>query len=656
MQTWCRLGWCGRALKATIEGERLVELASDSTSPLGKGEVCQVCQGSLGARTDPRRLLTPKVRSEGFFKDCSWDEALKEIAGKLKKIRKQSGPEAIGLYLGASMATDTKGAARALGMALGLGTPNFFSALSTEGGPWLYATEAVIGRPMPLLGDVGRAHCVVLLGANQEAEGFGPLQVGPELLADLAHSRKTKSTKVIAVDPRKTPIAAKADTHIPILPGTELFFMLGLIRAVLDNNWQDEQYVRDYTSGLEELKAAITPWTLARCAKICGVGESDLQGTALRFSRAAMGVCLKSKQSLNSQHGTLTAWAVLVFHALTANLLRPGGLYENKSLIDIKAFSEKLLYSKAPKTRVCKLPLVLAQAPGALLTGSIRTPGEGQLRALIVVGGDPALELPGGAVLKEALQSLDLLVVLDVQAGKTGELAHYQLPMTHPWERAEARVLDNALLGFQHLAKTPALVPAPGEARAADEVLGELFFKLGPGLKRGAFGISLRLLGAKLGYGNLKRWEESLAAFPETPWTGAEVDRAVWRPGFGRFNLVPAELLAGLQRLQEPVGGLRLLLSGARDAALSRFDRGRHDPGVTLHPSLGFAEGARVRIRTQAGSVEAKVTLDAGLRPETVDLPAGYAVDALSLIPVELLDPFTGTPALNGLSCTVEAV
>ena len=118
---------------------------------------------------------------------------------------------------------------------------------------------------------------------------------------------------------------------------------------------------------------------------------------------------------------------------------------------------------------------------------------------------------------------------------------------------------------------------------------------------------------------------------------------------------------AALSRLAAPTAppglGRWLLTSGVRDGALRAFDRpAAIDPGVTLHSAAGFAEGARVRVRTASGAVEATVHLDDTLREDVVDLPAGHVVDAMALVPTDRLDPFTGTPAANGLPCVVERI
>lgn len=660
-------------LAVTVEGERIVHIEPDPENIMGRHGTCGLCVASAGASTDPRRLTRPRKRNGSQWEEISWSQAISEISAKLKDLRKQHGPSAIGLYAGHPVGTNSRGLLRTLAFTLGVDTPHLYSPLSTTGGPWLYATELVVGYAAPLQGDVGRAHYVVLLGANQDAQGWGPFQAGRSHAADLAFSRKTKGTKVVTVDSRKTPVAAAADLHLSIRPGTELFFVLGMIQAIIKNNWSDAQYVRDYCTPVEPLIEALAPWPLERCAEICGLGPADIQAVALKFSRAAMAVVHRSPQALNSRHGTLTAWALLVAHALTANLLRPGGIYENAGVIDSRPVAQALPTARAPRTRTGNYPLVLLQAPGAVLADEILSGGEGQLRALISLHGDPARDLPGGAKLKQALDSLELLVAVDVADNETTKHAHYVLPSTHAWEREDVHLHDTGILPYHAMQWTAALATPPGEAKNEADILADIFRKLGPTLRHGAFGTHLKVIGAAAALTDAAWWEDKLLAQADGPsyqtlrdaphgWNKGDVDRSPWRPSHpdGRLHLLPDEIRDALARLDVPAPTasfpLRLLSGAARDMAHRAFDRPQPvDPGVTLHPRHGFTEGQRVRVVTAVGAVETTAHVDPTLHPDAVDLPAGYVADVMALLPTDQLDPLTGTPDANGLLCRVEA-
>lgn len=664
--TGCRLGACFTRLSAATKHGEILKIDSDSGSTEGRHGVCQVCPESVGASRDPRRLLQPQKRGSRGWEVISWEQALDEIASRLKAIRRARGAESLGIYTGIPAMVSTRTLVRSVATGVAWGTPHVFGPLSHGGAPWLRAAELVLGHPVALQGDLGRAHHVVLLGANQEAQGWGPLQGGRSHAADLAFSRKTKGTKVVTVDPRRTPEAARADVHLSILPGTELFFVLGLIRSVLDQGWSDAQYLRDYCTPIEPLEAALAPWTLERCAEACGLSAGEIQAVALKFSRAAMAVTHRSPQALGNEHGTLTAWAILVLHAVTANLMRPGGLYHPAPILDPQTVLSAIPTEDAP--RLGELPLIGMFAPGALLTERIRSAALG---ALLVVQGDPARENPGGASLKQALESLDLLVVLDVAHHETSRLAHYVLPATHPWERTELNLHLGALLPSRGLYADPALVPPPGEARDPEQVLRELFRKVGAGFGRGAHGVGTRALAAAAASMDLASLEDLALSHAGTSreelmtashgWGVADMDRSTWKVSHadGRVQLLPPVIAAALAALEVPSPPpgfpLRLLGSAARDSAFCSFDRPKLDPGVTVHPSLGFAEGQELRVVTPDGWVTARAHLDPTLRPEAVDLPLGYAADVMALLSPSRLDPLCGTPALNGAWCRVEA-
>lgn len=668
--TWCRLSECAASLVAEVDGERLLSIRPDPDGPMGSAAPCGLCTRVPDLHTG--RIRRPRRRVGDTWEETSWEVATREIGARLKAIRKQSGVRALATLAGSPVAFSSGAAIRTLAWSLATGSPNLYSPLAGLGGGWLRAVELVLGHAVPLQSDVGRAHYVLLLGANQEAQGWGPLQGGRGLGADLAHARKSRGAKLVAADPRRTPLAAGADLHLPIRPGTELWLLLGMISAILENDWTDRQYVEDYCSGREALRDALAPWTLERCAAVCGVGAEAIGGVALKFSRAAMAVAHRSPQAMNTAHSTLTGWALLVLHALTANLLRPGGIYENRGLFDLHSLAAAFGTDGAPRTRVGDFPLLLLQAPSTILPDEITLPGDDGVRALLSLHADPARELPGGPRARAALEALDLLVAVDTFETETTRLAHWVLPGTHPWERADQHFLGSATLPVHLAQETPALVPPTGEARDVEQILADLFGAVGPSF-RSPFGPHTRLRAGRLVRGDLAAWigdhlghrgvpprAEVRAA--EHGWFGGEVDRATWRveTASGRIELLPAAIRPLLQGLapERPGPGFDhwLLTGAARDPALRAADRPAPlDPGVGLHPSTGFAEGARVRIRTHAGVVEATVHLDPELRPDCVDLPAGYAVDVAALIPTDRLDPLVGSAAWNGLPCRVEA-
>lgn len=671
--TYCRLceGYCG--LVAQTDGSHLLSLAADPSDPVSEGYICDTAKRSVDALRRPDRVTRPMKRENGRLVPSTWDEAIKDIGARLGAVRSQSGPRAVGLSLGEPVQRSSRVLVRSLAFALGMGTPNVFSSLASGAGPRLFVTELMLGHPAPLLSDLGRAHFVVLMGQNPRETSWGPGTLGMAHEPWLQFSRKTKGTKVVVADPRKSEFAASMDQHLPIRPGTEPFLALGMLAATVKGDWRDKQYVDDYTRHYEKLGDLLAPWPVDRCADICGVSAAALSGVALKFGRAAMAVLHAGPSSFQNSNGVVGAWAWLALHTLTANTLRPGGLYDHAGFIDPHSVLKTLALAEAPRTRVHGHPLLMLQAPETSLVDEVLTPGEGQVRALITVSSNPAGSLPGSARVKQALGALDLLVCLAREQDETTAQAHWVLPIPHPWERADLGLHDNNQLPVHGLLQTPAVTAAPGDVRLEEDILKDIFAATHPGLRGTAWGTHLALFGSWLARADLESWENRLLGYvaEDAPARLAEpthrihvgdTDRSLWRVTTrdGRIDLLPDAIGELMARLEAPVRSpdrpFILRTSAALDRAPDRAHRATDaDPGLSVHPDSGFASGSKVRVVTRFGEALATVHLDPTLRPDTADLPGGYAADAMALLPSEPADALAGAPVRDGLDCAIRS-
>jgi anaerobic selenocysteine-containing dehydrogenase len=669
-RTFCRLceGACG--LVADVDGGALRALAPDTQDPVSGGFICDVATRSVGALAAPGRITQPLHRSGGRLVPVSWDEAIRGVADALKKARAQGEARSIGLYLGEALQRSDRGLVRSLATAAALGTPSVFSELSEGAGPRLLAAERALGHAVPLLPDIGRAHYVLALGGEQEGSGWGPLIRGRAHGDWLAHSRRTKGTKLVVAGPRATDFAREATQHLAIRPGSEPFLLLGMLVAVVKGGWHDPQFVRDYTRGWDALVDALAPWSVERCAARCGVDAAAISGVALKFSRAAMAVAVPDGSTFSNSHAGLTAWAWMTLHTVTANTLRPGGLYDHEGVFDLHHALAMLRSERAPRTRTGGHPLVLMQAPAAALVDEVLVPGEGQVTALLCVRGDPAGRLPGAARVEEALRALGTLVCLSTHHDDTTAMADWVLPVLHPWEREDLETVGAALLPRDAARYTPAVAAPAGEARHEADILAELAASVGAA--RGAWGWHLGLAGRQIVKADLSAWERNLAGWlSDSEWEGIEAaggldqgesDRSLWRISHedGLIELFPEGTLPLLQAagVDDAAADLpmRLRTSAARSEAPDAAHGDGADAGIGLHPDAGLVDGARVRVRTRHGSVEGVVHLDDRLRADTVDIPREASVRATLLLSADRLDALTGTAERDGLACAVEPV
>ena len=667
--TFCRLCDSRCGLKAEVANDRIVGLHPDSDDPVGAGFICDVATQSIDAIADATRVTEPMKRVGGHLTPVGWDQAIDEIGAELRRIRGASGPNAIGLYLGAGVQRSTRNLVRSLAFGVGAGTRNIFSELCLGAGPRLWIAEQMIGHPAPLLADVSRANYVLLLSGEQRDLGWGPVEAGMGHEGWIQHSRRTKKTKVIVADPRTTELSGTMDGHLPILPGSEPYLMLGMLHAIVTGGWVDTQFIRDYTSGYEHLKTAIAPWTVDRCAALCGIEADKLSGVALKFSRSAMSVIQPAAHSFNNQAGALGAWAWMAIHAVTANLLRPGGLYENCGAIDLFPVLSQMPTERAPTTQITGHPLMLMQAPATAMPDEIRG---GEVRALVSVGGNPVGRLPQPKRTTEALTQLELFIHIGTIEDESAREADWVLPAAHPWEQASLCLHDNITLPHKGTMWSAPLVSPRGDARPEEAILAQLFDALRPGLRKSAWGTHIGLLGRHLATTDLAQWENraidwaddlDLETLPEGTRRVVigDSDRSTWRPSTSdeRINLAPEAICRRLSRHEPtPASGMVIRTGQARDRAPDSAHRETTSEVVIarVHPESGVSEGARAEVQTRHGAITVSVSHDDALRPGVIDLPFIEGSAALGLLDADALDPWTGSPTMDGLVATLDAL
>lgn len=660
-----------------------VTLAGDPDNPSSLGHFCAAGAADFAATASPRRVTRPQKRVGDAWVEVSWDEAIREIGAKLKEIRSRHGARAVGVHAGGSLAASSRGLVRTAAFAVSLGTPNVFTSWAQTLSPWWLATERVLGRPTALQSDVGRAHYAVLLGGNHETGSWGPLQAGPMHGARLESMRKAKKARLVVADPRRTPSAEGADVHLPIRPGTDAQLLLGLLGAAFQGDWKDAQYVRDYTVGVDALRDAVGDWDAERAAAACGVDRGALGGVALKFARAAMGTVHPGRGTFASADGSAAAFALLALHGVTANLLRPGGLYASPGLVDLSPLLGGVPSANAPRSRVGGRPLVLLQLPAAALAEEARVDGDGRLRALFAIEADP-LGVVTGEEGARSLDGLELFVVLGQSAGRSASRAQWILPTPAAWERDDDTLHLTSIVPYRWAQRTSPVVAPPPDARPVEDVLADIARASGRHLRGGAYGAALAMLGHTLVSADLEPWRrrawdllgevdaDAVDAASGGLWRG-EVDHAPFEPAHadGRLHFDDPELLAALRAVRAPEAREDRLFLGSRTRAPGEPFAGwdRDDEAVVeVHPAAaaryGVSDASRVIVRGPGGEIEARLVLDATLREDAAIVPGawGPAVDRggaapspLRLVKPDAVDPLTGAPAIAGTPVSLQA-
>ena len=448
--TFCRIceALCG--LEVDVADGRVVAARPDRAHVATAGFACPKGLEQHRMYGSPDRLEHPLKRSDdGALAPTTWDEALAGIGAKVARLRAEHGPDSVAMYVGTAAGFSVLHPIFAQGFMTGLGSKSMYASATQDCANKFAVANEVYGfpftQPFP---DVERTQHLIIVGANPVVSKWSFLQV-PNPSKHLGAIR-SRGGRVVVVDPRRTETAKLASEHLFIRPGTDVFFYLAFLHEVLRRGAVATERVRAHMRGLEDVAALASRWSPERCAEATGIAPDDLR-RLVSDHLAADGAALYCSTGVNmGGHGSLAFWIQEVINAVTGNLDRRGGTLVGHGIIDFPRFGKANgVLTRADRSRVGDFISVNDAFPGGVLADEILTEGPGQVRALFVTGGNPLLTMANSGRLKEALSRLELLVVLDILPTETAHLAHYVLPCTSPYQRADLPFIFPLMLGLQ---------------------------------------------------------------------------------------------------------------------------------------------------------------------------------------------------------------
>ncbi|WP_410576376.1 molybdopterin-dependent oxidoreductase [Amycolatopsis sp. lyj-108] len=697
---------CG--LEVTIDEKSLVtRVQGDREDVFSQGYICPK-GASLGAlHHDPDRLTAPLVKRDGEFVEVTWDEAFAEIDRRLRPIIDEYGKNAVAVYSGNPTVHNAALVLYGRVFFKALGTKNFYTATTVDQMPKHFSSGYLFGDPQAIpVADLDRTGHLLILGANPLVSN-GSLMTAADTRGRLRGIQK-RGGKIVVLDPRRTRTAQLADEHHAIRPGTDALFLFALVNVLFAENRVDPG---EHVNGVDEVRVLAEPFTPEAVAPATGLDAAEIRRIALELADAERAAVYGRMGTTTQSFGTIASWLVDVVNTLTGNLDREGGvMFPLPALWRPRRSSP--FTSGRWTSRVRGYPEVLGELPVATLADEIETPGEGRVRALVTISGNPALSTPNSARLTEALRQLDFMVSLDVYLNETTRHADVILPGPSPLERPHYDVALYALAvrNVANWTPQPLETDLPQEwvtlLRMAGIAAGQ-----GPDVDVAAFdtmvagetarrtGVDLSLAEGRTGparmidlmlrggpYG-LKLAD--LEAAPHGIDLGALKPRLpeVLTTASGKVELAPDAITKDVPRLRAelektPDGGL--LLIGRRHLSsnnswmhnLTPLVRGGNRCTVQVHPDdasrLGLTDGGLASVTSRAGKLEAPVEVTADVRPGVVSMPHGWGHDVdgtrtrvaaahagvnSNLVADEtLLDVPSGTAVLNGIPVEVAPV
>ncbi|MCX4779730.1 molybdopterin oxidoreductase family protein [Streptomyces sp. NBC_01264] len=678
---------CGTVLGG---GAGRTTVRPDGEFPVNQGGLCQkgwTAPALLGA---PDRLTSPLVRgADGRLAPSTWEAALDTIAARLRDIRDEHGPDAVGVFGGGGLTNEKayqlgKFARVALGTSQIDYNGRFCMSSAAAAGTTAFGLDR--GLPFPVT-DLGGAEVILLAGAN-------PAETMPPLMRHLNKAR------LIVIDPRRTPTAEAAALHLQPAPGTDLALALGLLHLAVVGGHADQPFLDKRTTGFDAAWRRAAAWWPERVERVTGVPVAEQREAVRMLATAERAYVLTGRGAEQHSKGTDTVSAFINlaltlglpgregsgYGCLTGQGNGQGGREHGQKADQLPGY--RMLTDPAARAHVAAVWGVDPEAlpgPGRSAYELLDALGtDGGPRALLVFGSNPAVSAPHAARIGDRLASLDLLVVADFVPSETALLADVVLPVTQ-WAEEEGTMTN---LEGRILRRRRMLAP-PGEARSDLEVLHGLAVRLGrpaaqfpteprevfEELRRASRGGRADYSG--ISYERLDAGEALYWPCPQVPGgpggdgPGGDgpggADRAP-HPGTPRLFLDAFAHPDGLARFAEvehrdsaetPDADFPLYAttgrvlaqyqSGAQTRRIPELMAAAPEMFVEVHPDTagrhGLVEGAAARVSSARGSTLARVRLVGTLRTDTVFLPFHFAgAGRANLITSPALDPRSKMP------------
>jgi len=702
--TGTRLGVCNLCeaicgLKLTLEDGVVTNIRGNEDDPLSRGHICPKGVALADVYNDPDRLRRP-IRRTGkgagaVWTEIGWDEALDTVAeGFAAAINKDKN--ALGIYLGNPNAHSLGALTHAIEMIKTFKTKNKFSASSVDQIPHMYVGMLQFGHQLLLpVPDIDRTQYLLVFGANPMASN-GSLWTVPDF-PNRVRELKARGGQMVVFDPRRTETAKVGTEHHFIRPASDAVVLLAMVNTIITEGLTQPAA---YLDNLDALAAAISDFTPEYAEAVSGVPADEITRIARDFATADSAAAY-GRMGLSTQgFGSICQWAINLLNMVTGNLDREGGVLFPEPAID--AAKNGLLgpgHFDAWRSRVRDMPEFGGELPVSCFREEIETPGEGQIKAVLTLSGNPVLSTPDGRRLTTAFEGLDFMASVDIYLNETTRHADVILPPTSALERDQYDLVFH-MLSVRNTARFTPAVFVKEDGQLHDwEIFREIALRTAARItdkkplktrliERARLTLSPTTIVSLLLAAGRKTSMRQLVKNP------AGVDLGPLRPTLParlhtknkRIDLAPAPLVADLDRLRTtlpvPAEG-ELVLIGRRHKSdcnswmhnSERLTKGRPRHHLLMNPAdlaeRGIEDGALVRVSSRVGEVEVEVTAADDMMRGVVSLPHGYGhqvegtrLGHASTVPGvsinDLTDPerldVSGNAALSGVPVKVEAL
>ncbi len=694
VSTFCRVCEPACGLVATVDGGQIVHVRADDDHPVSKGFACTKGIAALEIHRDPDRLDHPQRRIADRWERATWDEAISGVAADLRAVIDQYGAGAVATYVGNPSAFNTLAGPASASFFAQLGMSRYFSSGTQDCANKFAGSEAVFGsstiHPIP---DIANTDALLVLGANPRVSKGSFISIS-NMYREIMQASARGAT-IWFVNPRRTESSGeRTGETLQIIPGTDVFLLAALIHEI-DAGPGFDRCVDAHGKHVDELRAFVAGYSADTVAPIVGIDAATIREVATTFATVARAAVHMSTGVNMGRHGTLAYWLVHMLSFVTGNLDREGGNvlsvgFYASAKAGRRDYSAGFVDGEFGQMRRGSLP-------GNLLADHILD-AENPVKALIVLAGNPLFTIGGEARLREAFESLDLIVCIDLYRNATGDLAHWLLPSTDMFERPDINITGLGLQSEPWIQWTDAVVEPRAERREEWRIFAALAQEMGLRSALDADDPETEvwartdhmLTGRGLSLDEVRAAPKGTVVFEDGLAAGEFYERHLQHAD-GLVDCCPDAFGPAIAALAHEAiaatdaaatGGLRLI--SRRDTRMHNswfsnvesLKRGKRsdnplDVNVDDATRLGLADGDRAVVRSDWGEIEVTVRLDDAVRPGVVSIEHGWGrqsgmrlandkpgVNVNRLLPSGpgSFDPLSNQAWMSGIPVTVSLV
>lgn len=457
---------CG--LKIEIDNGEITRIRGDMDDVFSRGYLCPKGSTLKALHEDPDRIRTPMLKVDGQFVPISWDRAWDEIRSNLVPIFREHGPDSVGVYNGNPWSHNYEAIIYSQVLFNTVGK-NCFAAASVDQRPREIVSALHFGVrtafPVP---DIDRTNLMILVGSDP-LESNGSLATAPDWPGRLKALRE-QGGRLIVIDPRRTATAELADEHIPIIPGSDALLFAAIGHVIFSEDLVHDSHVLEYVDGMTAVRDALADFAPERVADSCGIPPETIRRLARLVSgpepcalHGRIGTCLQ-------EFATITSWLIDVVNIIGGNLDSAGGVMFSRSAA--MGMNTSGRPGRGPgftfgevRSRVRGIPGAFGQLPVVCMAEEIETPGDGQIKGMVIFSGNPVLSTPDSDRVARALDSLDYMVAIDMYINETTRHANLLLPAPSALERTHYDV-SYYQFAVRNIANfSPSVLPPGGDLK-----------------------------------------------------------------------------------------------------------------------------------------------------------------------------------------------